>query len=236
MIPIRDDAAKHRLTLINTFLILANVAVFTVEVRLGSRAGTFLAHLAMVPAKIVHAGLRVGQVGANAGGLWTPATLLTSLFLHAGLLHIAGNMLYLYIFGPAVEERLGHLRFMWFYMLSGVAAGLAMVAMAPESRVPVIGASGAIAGVLGAYFILYPRGRILTILPIFFFIEFIEIPAVAYLMLWFAVQLYAGVRSGAQGPLAGGVAWWAHVGGFLFGIGLGPLLARHKSPARRRGC
>jgi membrane associated rhomboid family serine protease len=150
------------------------------------------------------------------------------------LLHIAGNMLYLFIFGPAVEERLGHFRFLWFYLLSGIAAGLAMIAMGPDSRVAVIGASGAIAGVLGAYFVLYPRGRIMTILPLFIFVEFIEIPAVFYLLFWFALQLWAGISAGAQGPFVGGVAWWAHVGGFLFGVAIGPLVAHHGAKSIRR--
>ena len=149
------------------------------------------------------------------------------------VLRVAGRREDRHAVGPAVEEQLGHLRFLWFYLLSGIAAGLAMVAMAPASHVPVIGASGAIAGVLGAYFILFPRGRILTILPLFFFIEFIQVPAVVYLLIWFAVQLYAGIRSG-QGPIAGGVAWWAHVGGFLFGIALGPFLVRQQTHQQSR--
>ena len=129
---------------------------------------------------------------------------------------------------------MGHLRFLLFYLVAGVAAGLAMVVMGPASRIPVIGASGAIAGVLGAYFVLFPRGRITTILPIFMFIQLVEIPAVFYLLVWFAVQLYAGITSGAQGPLVGGVAWWAHVGGFLFGVAAAPILAPAGRARRRR--
>ena len=121
-------------------------------------------------------------------------TMVTSMFLHGGFWHIAGNMLYLFIFGAAVEYRMGALRYLIFYFAAGIAAALATVWIAPASSVPVIGASGAIAGVLGAYFILYPRGRILTILPIFIFIQFVEIPAVIYLLFWFAVQLYAGLE------------------------------------------
>jgi membrane associated rhomboid family serine protease len=224
MLPLRDSEASRRLTPANTLLILANVAVFALEVRLGPAARPLLARFAMVPVRIFHLG------AASAGlGLWAPATLVTSLFLHASALHIAGNMLYLFIFGPAVEQGMGHLRFFCFYMVAGVAAGLAMVAMGPDSRIPVIGASGAIAGVLGAYFVLYPRGRITTILPIFVFIQFVEIPAVFYLLVWFAVQLYAGIIAGAQGPLVGGVAWWAHVGGFLFGVAAAPIFVHRSS-------
>lgn len=228
MIPLRDSEASHRLTLTNTCLIAANIAVFAFEVHAARNAEPLFARFAMVPARITHLGARSGYRFDSV------ATLVTSLFLHAGLLHIAGNMLYLFIFGPAVEERLGHLRFLWFYLLSGIAAGLAMIAMGPDSRVAVIGASGAIAGVLGAYFVLYPRGRIMTILPLFIFVEFIEIPAVFYLLFWFALQLWAGISAGAQGPFVGGVAWWAHVGGFLFGVAIGPLVAHHGAKSIRR--
>jgi membrane associated rhomboid family serine protease len=210
------------LTPINLLLIAANIAIFVYEVRLGGReAGALLADLGMVPARITH------PAGGVDASLWAPATLLTSLFLHGGFFHVAGNMLYLFIFGPAVETRMGHARFLAFYLASGVAAGLAMVWMQPDSHLPVIGASGAIAGVLGAYFVLYPRARILTLIPLFIFIELIEVPAVVYLMIWFAVQLYSGLISqvASRAPL-GGVAWWAHVGGFLFGIAAAPLLAR----------
>jgi membrane associated rhomboid family serine protease len=227
MIPLRDSEASHRLTLTNTCLIAANIAVFALEVHVARNAEPLFARFAMVPARITHVPARSGY---RFDAL---ATLVTSLFLHAGLLHIAGNMLYLFIFGPAVEERLGHFRFLWFYLLSGIAAGLAMIAMGPDSRVAVIGASGAIAGVLGAYFVLYPRGRIMTVLPLFIFVEFIEVPAVFYLLFWFALQLWAGISAGAQGPFVGGVAWWAHVGGFLFGVAIGPLLV-HKVPQRTR--
>jgi membrane associated rhomboid family serine protease len=228
MIPLRDSEASHRLTLTNTCLIVANIAVFAFEVHAARNAEPLFARFAMVPARITHVATRSGY------RLDAVATLVTSLFLHAGLLHIAGNMLYLFIFGPAVEERLGHFRFLWFYLLSGIAAGLAMIAMGPDSRVAVIGASGAIAGVLGAYFVLYPRGRIMTILPLFIFVEFIEIPAVFYLLFWFALQLWAGISAGAQGPFVGGVAWWAHVGGFLFGVAIGPLVAHHGAKSIRR--
>jgi membrane associated rhomboid family serine protease len=229
VIPLRDSEASRRFTATNSLLILLNCAVFLLEISLGPNAESALMPFAMVPAQISHLGLH-----AAASGLRVLATLVTSLFLHGGLLHIAGNMLYLFIFGPAVEQQLGHLRYLFFYLLAGVAACLAMVAMGPESAVPVIGASGAIAGVLGAYFVLHPRGRITTILPIFV-IELVEIPAIFYLLVWFAVQLYAGIRAGAQGPLVGGVAWWAHVGGFLFGVAVAPLLTpRRAIPSSRR--
>jgi membrane associated rhomboid family serine protease len=226
MIPLRDSEAIRRFTPVNTLLILANIGVFALELHLGPRAAE-LGRLAMVPARIT-------RYAAAPENFRLLVPLITSLFLHASLMHIAGNMLYLLIFGPAVEQRMRGVRYLLFYLVAGVAAGLAMVAMGPMSRVPVIGASGAIAGVLGAYFVLYPRAYITTILPIFIFIQVVQIPAVFYLLFWFAAQLYAGLASGAEGPLIGGVAWWAHVGGFLFGIAAAPLLARHASAAPRR--
>jgi membrane associated rhomboid family serine protease len=229
MIPLRDSEATHRLTPANTILILANIAVFVLEARLGRHAGITLARYAMVPAHITRV-----RLSDPRQALAVLATFITSTFLHAGFMHIAGNMLYLFIFGPAIEERLGAPRYLYFYFAAAIAAGLAMVAMGPESRVPVIGASGAIAGVLGAYFVIYPRGRITTILPLFFFWPIVEIPAYFYLLFWFVVQLYAGIFSGAQGPAVGGVAFWAHVGGFLFGVAIAPMLAHIRAAPLRR--
>ncbi len=229
MIPLRDSEATHRLTPANTILILASIAVFTLEVKLGRHANAMLARYAMVPARVAH--LRLAAPGRALESL---ATVFTATFLHAGFFHIAGNMLYLFIFGPAVEERMGTPRYLLFYLAAAMAAGLAMVAMGPNSRVPVIGASGAIAGVLGAYFVIYPRGRITTIMPLVIYWPIVEIRAYFYLLFWFVAQLYAGIASGAYGPLMGGVAWWAHVGGFLFGIAVGPILVRARpAPIRR---
>lgn len=229
MIPLRDNVARHRLSPVNSLLILANVAVFIREVTLGPHLEAFVMRFAMVPTRIAQSShLHQGPAGPGFH-LWPPLTLLTSLFIHGGIGHIVGNMLYLFIFGPAVEERTGAIRYLWFYLLSGVASGAAMVAMGPASNVPVIGASGAIAGILGAYFILYPHGRILTMFPPFVF----ELPAVLYLIVWFGAQLYWGIVSGAAGALVGGVAWWAHIGGFLFGIAAGPIIVREAARRRR---
>ncbi|HYL58352.1 MAG TPA: rhomboid family intramembrane serine protease [Candidatus Acidoferrales bacterium] len=237
MIPLRDSAAPRRLTPVNIALVAANVAVFFFEVSLGRRASEVLGRFAMVPANISAAlssrtTLIDGAV-AHHGRLAPLETIVTSMFLHAGIWHVAGNMLYLFVFGAAVEWRMGSSRYALFYFASGVAAALATVWIAPQSSVPVIGASGAIAGVLGAYFIFFPRGRILTILPLFIFIQFIEIPAVLYLLFWFAVQLFSGIGEGGRGAMMGGVAWWAHVGGFMFGLGAAPMIARAR-PRRLR--
>lgn len=228
MIPLRDSVARHRLSPANTLLIAANVAVFVHELSLGPRhLDAFVTRFAMVPALVARAHLHGAMLLDRGGHLWPPFTVVTSMFIHGGLGHIVGNMLYLFIFGPAVEERTGAAHYLSFYLLSGLASAAATIVMAPQSLVPVIGASGAIAGVLGAYFILYPRGSILTFFPPFFF----RIPAVLYLIVWFAAQLYSGIASGAAGSLMGGVAWWAHVGGFLFGVAAGPIAVR--APERR---
>jgi membrane associated rhomboid family serine protease len=231
MIPLRDNAAPRRLTPINVALIVANLAVFVYELSLGARVAAFVDRFALVPAAVTRA-LSIGA-HRDAGALAPLMTTVTSMFIHGGLWHVAGNMLYLFIFGAAVEYRMGALRYLSFYFAAGIAAALATVWIAPTSSVPVIGASGAIAGVLGAYFILYPRGRILTILPIFIFVQFIEIPAVIYLFVWFAAQLYAGLQQSGRAAVMGGVAWWAHVGGFMFGVALAPMLASHRPPRRR---
>jgi membrane associated rhomboid family serine protease len=222
MIPLRDNVSHRRLTAVNVALIAANVAVFVWESHLGARADDAIVSLGLVPARVAPS-LARGIVP------WSAFTLVTSLFIHGGLLHLAGNLLYLYIFGAAVEERLGHARYFWFYLAAGIAAGLATIWMAPQSNLPVIGASGAIAGVLGAYFIFYPGSRILTVLPLLIFVEIVNVPAVLYLLLWFAAQLYGGFEARALAGMAGGVAWWAHVGGFLFGVAIAPIVAPRKS-------
>lgn len=232
MIPLRDNVARHRLSPVNTLLIAANLAAFGYEVSLGRGLDAFVTRYAMVPGLLVRAHVHGAMLLNAHGRLWPPFTILTSMFIHGGVGHVAGNMLYLFIFGPAVEERTGPAHYLSFYLLSGIASAAATVAMAPQSMVPVIGASGAIAGVLGAYFVMYPRAWITTILPIFVLVYFVEIPAIVYLLVWFVAQLYAGVSQNPE--VAGGVAWWAHVGGFLVGMLLGPLLATPRSVGRPR--
>ena len=163
-----------------------------------------------------------------------PITVFTSMFLHAGWMHFLGNMLFLWIFGDNVEDRLGHARFVAFYFLCGAVAIFAHVYMNPASRIPTIGASGAIAGVLGGYFVLYPQSRVLALLPLFIIWEIVEVPAILFLGIWFLMQFYyvgmAAMRTGAQG---GGVAFWAHIAGFLAGM-IAVVVLRKPSRSRWR--
>lgn len=176
---------------------------------------------AIVPAELTDS--FSGQA-SNPVGEWF--TLISSQFLHGGFAHLGGNMLYLWIFGNNIEDQLGHGRFIVFYLACGALAGLAQWIFAPESMVPTLGASGAIAGVMGAYIIRFPKAQILTLLPLFFIFTTIRVPAIFFLGWWFVQQAFYGVASlGANADMgAGGVAYWAHAGGFVFGVVLGPLL------------
>ena len=158
-------------------------------------------------------------------------TLITSQFLHGGWYHIIGNMVYLWIFGDNVEDQMGHLRYLVFYLLSGVLAALAQAFMTPTSTIPSIGASGAISGVLGAYMIFFPTSRVVLGVPIFFYFTLVEIPAMIALGYWFLSQYLNGLLALATGALqVGGVAWWAHIGGFVAGLILGPIFRERRPP------
>jgi membrane associated rhomboid family serine protease len=203
MIPLRDIIPSRTFPFFTITFIALNSLAFLFEL--------------MLPQPALEAFISVyGVVPARASIL----ALLTSMFLHGGWLHFLGNMLYLWIFGDNVEDRLGHVRFVLFYLLCGIAASLAHIFVNPFSQIPTIGASGAIAGVMGAYFVLYPRSRVLALLPIFIFWDIIEVPAILFLGLWFVMQFFSGVGSIAfdTGVETGGVAFWAHVAGFLAGI------------------
>jgi membrane associated rhomboid family serine protease len=216
MIPLRDIIPSRTTPYVTVSLISLNVLVFLYELSLGRAVDAFTLYFGLVPAAFS----------------WV--TVFTSMFLHGGILHVAGNMLYLWIFGDNVEDRMGHGRFLVFYLLCGVAAALAQTITAPDSVVPMIGASGAIAGVMGAYFVLYPKSRIVTLIPLFFFFQVIEVPAILFLGIWFVMQFVSGVGSivtTAGGGPAGGVAFWAHVAGFVAGIS-GVIVFRR--PERQR--
>jgi len=199
---------------VTTGLIAINALVFVYQWSLGPEDGTrFIFDWGLIPA------------------LFSWLNVLTSMFLHGGFLHAGGNMLYLWIFGDNVEDRLGHARFVAFYLLCGVAAALAQAFISPSSRVPMVGASGAIAGVMGAYFVMYPHSRIVTLIPFIFF-QVVEVPAIFFLGIWFLMQFISGVGSIAQVEAGtGGVAFWAHVAGFVAGV-IGGLVLRR--PERQR--
>ncbi len=212
MIPIRDTIPSRRFPLVTIALIAGNVAVFVYELSLGEKLPAFTTEYGVRPAHVMAA------VGAHAY-LDAGIPFFTAMFLHGGWIHLLGNMLYLWIFGDNVEDTMGHQRFLLFYVLSGLAAGAAQVYVNPASDVPMVGASGAIAGVLGGYILLFPRSRVLTLVPIFIFITFMEIPAIVFLGLWFLMQFLSGTLAlSAETTATGGVAWWAHVGGFATGV------------------
>jgi rhomboid family protein len=208
-------------------LIVANTLVFIYELSLGPSIEAFIYRYGVVPSNV----LQWPASGQALTGVALP--YLTSMFLHGGWLHLIGNMWYLWIFGDNVEDRLGHGRFVIFYLTAGLAGGVVHTIANSYAQVPTVGASGAIAGVLGAYLILYPHARVLTLVPIFFFIQIIELPALLVLGLWFLLQFVEGATAvGTAAASGGGVAWWAHVGGFVTGAGL--ILLMTKSGRRRR--
>jgi membrane associated rhomboid family serine protease len=216
MIPLRDVIPSRTTPYVTFALIALNTLVFVYQLSIGSTIEEFILYFGLVPAAFS----------------WV--AVLTSMFLHGGLLHFGGNMLYLWIFGDNVEDRMGHGRYLVFYLLCGTAAALAQTISSPDSVVPMVGASGAIAGVMGAYFVLYPRSRIVTLLPLFIFIQIVEVPAIFFLGIWFVMQLLSGVGSMATATGSepgGGIAFWAHAAGFLAGIS-GVLVFRRRERQR----
>ncbi len=218
MIPIRDENPTRRVPFVNYTLIALNVLVFLWQVSLGPSGEQTLYWMALIPRNVT-SGLDLGDVRA----------LFTSMFMHAGLMHLLGNMLYLWIFGDNVEDALGHARYLFFYLAGGAAASLTHVLLYPTSTVPTVGASGAIAATLGAYLFLFPHRRVVTIIPFGFFIQVARIPAAIVLGIWFLFQLWEGALALGMAAL-GGVAFWAHIGGFVFGAVFGPLLRRPEPP------
>ncbi|NOX38475.1 MAG: rhomboid family intramembrane serine protease [Calditrichaeota bacterium] len=211
MIPLRDNIPSRTFPVVNYALIIINSAIFLYEVSLGPQLEAFLHTFGVIPAKYFWLAQHEPW---NIVERFFP--ILTSMFLHGGWLHIIGNMWFLWIFGDNVEDRMGHGRYLAFYILSGIGASLFHIYLNPTSTVPTIGASGAIAGVMGAYFILYPFARVITLVPIFIFVDIIEIPAFFFLGFWVLLQFFQGTLSLAFSQ-SGGVAWWAHFGGFLVG-------------------
>ncbi|WP_456425010.1 rhomboid family intramembrane serine protease [Rhodocaloribacter sp.] len=210
MIPIGDDVPERRYPFVTYTLIGLNVLMFFVELGQGPRFEAFLYRWGTVPAEVI-------RWQSNPSVLWT---LLTSMFLHGGALHLIGNMLYLNVYGKSLEGTMGPYRYLIFYLLCGLAGGVAHVAFNPASTVPAVGASGAISGVLGAYLLLFPRATVFLAVPFFFFFWTVALPASFVLTWWFALQLIGGMTSAAFTETGGGVAYWAHIGGFVAGMTL----------------
>ncbi|HDH09307.1 MAG TPA: rhomboid family intramembrane serine protease [Chloroflexi bacterium] len=222
MIPLRDDVPSERLPIVTYGIIGLNLLVFLWELSLGPALTRTVRLLGVTP---------LALVGGWRDSPWVFITLLTSQFLHAGWVHLFGNMLYLWIFGDNVEDTMGRGRFLAFYLICGVVANLAQVAINPRSTLPLIGASGAIAGVLGAYLLLFPWARVLVAVPIFFYLRIIAVPAVLVLGTWFVTQLFSGLAAiTLASQVTGGVAWWAHVGGFVTGMILIRFFRRRRRP------
>lgn len=231
MVPLHDDNPTDITPYVTYILIIINIIVFIYELSLATpELQALFAAYGVVPRELTLS-LQNGQPNAVFGQL---LTLITCQFLHGGFLHLGGNMLFLWIFGNNIEDKLGHLKYIIFYLSCGIFAALAQYIFAINSTVPTIGASGAIAGVMGAYIIRFPRAKILTLIPLGFFITTFRIPAVFFLGFWFAQQaLYsvASLDTTTQGDM-GGVAYWAHAGGFAFGALLSWLMGLFNSDRR----
>ncbi len=221
MFPIRDTIRSRSIPVVNWLIILANVIVFLHELSLSpAELDQFTLNYALVP----------GRINLANPATWLP--FITSMFLHAGWFHIISNMWVLFIFGDNVEDRIGSLRYLVFYLLGGIVAGLTQYFFSTDPNLPALGASGAIAAVLGAYLFYFPRAKIITLVLLVIIPWFINLPAVIFIGIWFLTQLYSGflALTTASGAALGGVAWFAHIGGFLFGL----LLAAPFAAGRRK--
>jgi membrane associated rhomboid family serine protease len=215
MIPIKDNIASTRIPWVSRFIIFLNVVVFLFEAKNAANIESILYSFGVVPS--------YWSISSFSELFRLPiliATLISFQFLHGSILHLISNMLYLWVFGDNVEDKLGHGRFAALYFLSGAVSGLVQITISPQSTVPMVGASGAISGVLGAYFILFPYANIVTVIPLIFTFHSIELPAFLFLGIWFILQWLQGVSNIGQVASLGGVAWWAHVGGFVSGLAL----------------
>jgi membrane associated rhomboid family serine protease len=257
MLPLKDNIPLARFPLVAVALVAINVVAYLLEIRhggsfFGGPPSSVAVHYGAIPYELTHPGRHCGLlttqtlegvvssvacqgmpgvVGSPPAQPTTWETVFTSMFLHGSFLHIFGNMLFLAIFGPTVEDSMGRIRFLTFYLLGGLIALGAQVLVSPDSTAPTLGASGAIAAVLGGYVVLYPRARVLTLVFIVFFVTIVEVPAVFLLGFWFLEQLYFGA-AGLASPVGGGegVAYFAHIGGFVFGLLLISLFARRHKP------
>ncbi|NPB09225.1 MAG: rhomboid family intramembrane serine protease [Thermodesulfobacteria bacterium] len=228
MIPVQDIVPRRTFPVVTVGLILLNTVVFLFELLLPpDTLETLVFHLGIVPARYTDP----SWAAEHSLPFLPYLAFFTAMFLHGGWVHLIGNMWTLWIFGDNVEDRMGHVRFLIFYLLCGIVASLVHIYVHPFSKTPVIGASGAISGVLGAYYGLFPWARIIVMVPIFFFPFFFEVPAIFYIGFWYFMQLMSGTLSVVHGQVVGGVAWWAHIGGFVFG-----LLSHRLFCWGRKGC
>jgi membrane associated rhomboid family serine protease len=234
VIPLRDRNPTRRTAVVTLGLIAACVAAFAIELSITASGGDaalekFFERWGAVPADITAA--------LDSGNYFSQAMLgmITSMFLHGGWLHLLGNMLFLWIFGNNVEDRLGRIPFLLFYLVGGIAAALAQVVIDPHSTIPLVGASGAIAAALGAYIVLFPGARILSLVFLGFFYQLLEVPALLVLGFWFALQLVNGFAAFGAETAQGGVAFFAHIGGFVLGVVVGVLLRIVGAGTARRG-
>jgi len=210
MIPLRDTTKSNTFPFINITFITFNILIFFHEQSLGSHLNDFIHQYGLIPAVLFSK--------SDLSLIDRLIPFVSSMFLHGGWMHIIGNMLFLYIFGHNIEDRMGHFKYLLFYLSTGFIAAFFQIVMNISSQIPMIGASGAISGVLGAYLIFFPKSKILTLVPIFIFIKFMRIPAVVFILFWFGIQLLSGVGSLSASQSTGGVAFWAHIGGFIGGI------------------
>lgn len=224
MIPIKDDNPTHHVPLVTIVLILVNVAVFVFQWILGDDPQAFAYRLGAIPWEITRFRELSPVPDAYRSQFPNILTLFTSMFVHGGILHLLGNMLYLWIFGDNVEAIMGHGRFLFFYVTCGLVATLSHIVVEPSSMVPMVGASGAISGILGAYFLRFPRARVHVLFILFFFIRIARVSALFVLGFWFVMQLFNGF--GTLGMEGQGVAWFAHIGGFVAGMVLVFLFER----------
>ena len=214
MLPIRDTVRSSSFPIVTWFFIALNGVVFLYEISLPpAELNALIMTFGLIPGQLeLTEPLRILQ------NPLLPLTFLTHMFMHGGWLHFLSNMWILFIFGDNVEDRMGSIRFLVFYLISGFIGAIIQAYIYPNSTVPAIGASGAIAGVLGAYWVLFPKAKVISLIPLIFVPWFIEIPAVFYLGFWLVTQIYFGITSLPNSGVMGGVAWWAHIGGFVFGL------------------
>src|SRR3954469_8999801 len=225
MIPIRHTLPRRTTPIVNRALVFANLLVFFAQIFMGERTESLINIFGFVPARLMN------PAAYGYSMFEVTVTLITSLFLHGGFVHLIGNMIYLWVFGGAVEDALGHARYAIFFVVCGAIGSLTPPLLFPHSTVPSIGSSGSIAGILGAFLVLRPKARIVTLLPLVVYWAMIELRAVVFLPIWFAMQFFNGFLSIAAAHRTqevAGIAWWAHVGGFIFGALIGLIVRRSR--------